>query len=155
MKKPKRPSVLGQNLRRIRMGRSLDQDALAELSGIRQPTISGLETGRQQSALADVVGHLAKALEVSTDELLGVREESPPYGRPPGVVSEEEKLLQAWRSLSGRGRITLMGIMRTLLDQEKAERKGDGQAALIAGGLGRPYRGGRRRGWCAGTRKAG
>jgi transcriptional regulator with XRE-family HTH domain len=73
---PRRPKTLiiskkevGQRLRAIRLAQDMSQVKLAELLGITQSNVSGLERG-VRSLTIHQVAKLAKALGVTTDELL-------------------------------------------------------------------------------------
>lgn len=56
-------------LKEIREKRNLTQDELAELSGVRQSTISNIELGHTVNPGLDTLQKLSKALGVSLDEL--------------------------------------------------------------------------------------
>ena len=56
-------------LSQARRKRGLTQDELSARSGIDQTTISSLETGRKGSPRFDTVIRLAKALDVSPEQL--------------------------------------------------------------------------------------
>lgn len=58
------------NLRVIRKQKGLSQEQLAELTNIDRVSISMYETGKKNPNV-DRLKRLAKALDVSTDELLG------------------------------------------------------------------------------------
>lgn len=73
---PRRPKTqfvskqaIGQRLRAIRLAQGLSQEKLADLLGITQSNVSGLERG-VRSLTIHQVAKLAAALGVSTDELL-------------------------------------------------------------------------------------
>jgi len=55
----RRPQDMGQALRRIRRARQLTQAQLAELTGLRQPTISELEQGAPGTRLQTLFDVLA------------------------------------------------------------------------------------------------
>jgi transcriptional regulator with XRE-family HTH domain len=61
--------VFARNLRSARHARGLSQEALADEAGIDRGYISALERARY-SATIDVVGKLAKALDVDPGTLL-------------------------------------------------------------------------------------
>ena len=65
--------TLGNKVKKRREELGISQSELAEMTKISQPGISRLENGRytQSSPLVVV---LAKALKISTDELLGMDE---------------------------------------------------------------------------------
>ncbi len=57
-------------LRDLRAARGLTQEALAELAGVRQATISQIERGATSRIDLDVLERLAAALGVQPGELL-------------------------------------------------------------------------------------
>lgn len=61
--------AVGQRLKAIRLSQGMSQEKLAELLGITQSNVSGLERG-VRSLTIHQVAKLASALGVSTDELL-------------------------------------------------------------------------------------
>lgn len=60
---------LAENLRRLREGRGLSQQRMAQLAGIPRPTWASLEAGGANPTLA-VLGKAAAALQVPIDELI-------------------------------------------------------------------------------------
>lgn len=56
-------------LRELRTAAGLSQEALANLAGIRQATVSGLETGRTRRVDLPALERLAKALGVEPHQL--------------------------------------------------------------------------------------
>ena len=62
-------AVVGRNVRRLRVERSLPQDALAHDAGIHVTYLSGLENGRRNPTVL-VVERLAQALGVQETELV-------------------------------------------------------------------------------------
>lgn len=63
-------SPLGFRIRELRLARQWSQAQLAEKVGVRQATISGLETGRTRRVDLDTIDALARALGVQPGELL-------------------------------------------------------------------------------------
>jgi transcriptional regulator with XRE-family HTH domain len=61
--------LVGANVARIRRERSLTQEALAELSGLSQQYLSGLERGQRNPTIVTLY-ELASALGVSHVELV-------------------------------------------------------------------------------------
>lgn len=57
-------ATLGERLRKARNLRGLSQITLGELSGISQPTISDLETGKTQDATSDTLLKLSNILRI-------------------------------------------------------------------------------------------
>jgi len=69
---PSTENGFAQRLVSIRAARELTQTELAEMTGLTQRTISHYETGAGYPPAPTVVD-LAKALKVTTDELLGAK----------------------------------------------------------------------------------
>jgi DNA-binding Xre family transcriptional regulator len=65
-------SPIALRLKELRQERGLSQAALAKRAGIRQATISELETGKSQAITFDVLERLARALQVAPGEILDV-----------------------------------------------------------------------------------
>lgn len=63
--------TFAQRLKALRMERDMDQDALADASGVSKGAIARYETGRNIPRV-DVVVSLASALGCSCDVLIGV-----------------------------------------------------------------------------------
>ena len=66
---------LGSRLREIRKRGGLTQKQLEELSGILQNTISRIEIGTIKVITTPTLVALARALNVTTDHLLGIEEQ--------------------------------------------------------------------------------
>lgn len=62
-------TLLAANLKRLRDGKGLSQQALADLSGVPRPTVAHLESGQANPTLS-VVSKLARSLGVTLDGLL-------------------------------------------------------------------------------------
>ena len=69
--------ILGERVRRRRMALGLNQTAFADTVGIPVPTLSSIEHGHQSIYVERAV-HLAQALGVSTDYLLGLTDDPQP-----------------------------------------------------------------------------
>ncbi len=69
--------MIGQNIRRLRKQQGISQEQLAEQVDISLTHMSHIETGNTKLSLP-VLAALAKALGVSTDELLRERNKSLP-----------------------------------------------------------------------------
>ena len=74
---------LASRLRQVRRAKDHTQQQLGALAKINYTTISRIESGEAKQVYADTVRDLAKALEVSTDYLLGLTDDpTPPRKRP-------------------------------------------------------------------------
>lgn len=60
---------LGRNVRRLRVGKELSQEAFADEAGIHRTYVSDIERGARNPTIT-VVERLAVALGVGADELL-------------------------------------------------------------------------------------
>lgn len=61
-------------VKKLRKGRKLSQQELAEVLGLTQTTISGIESGIRTTTIEKLI-LLAKFFDVSTDYLLGLKDE--------------------------------------------------------------------------------
>ena len=62
--------TLNLRLKEFRQHRGLSQAQLARMVGVRQATVSGLETGKSRRVELDLLEKLAKALNVKPAALL-------------------------------------------------------------------------------------
>lgn len=63
-------STVAKNIRKHRKQRGLSQDKLSRLADVSHATIIKIESGGIQSPTIDTVQKIAKALDISLDELL-------------------------------------------------------------------------------------
>jgi len=61
---------LSTNLKKLREKKGLSQDRLAKLADIANNTIIKIEAGKNQNPTLDTLNKIAKALEVSVDDLI-------------------------------------------------------------------------------------
>ena len=102
--------ILKTRLREIREIRKLSQSAAGRLAGCGQTKISAYETGKSKPQYQTLV-HLADALQVSIDYLLGRTDEMEPKIILEDVLEEDEiELILKYRSLSKEKKIKLSGI---------------------------------------------
>ena len=62
-------STIGKNIRRYRKKLGLSQDKLSKLAGVAYNTVVKIESGENQNPTITTVQKIAKALNVSLDEL--------------------------------------------------------------------------------------
>ena len=62
-------SNITKNLRKLRETKGLSQEKLARLADVANNTIIKIEAGKNQNPTLDTLKKIAKALEVSLDEL--------------------------------------------------------------------------------------
>lgn len=62
-------STITKNLRKLRETKGLSQEKLARLSDVANNTIVKIEAGKNQNPTLETLQKIAKALDVSIDEL--------------------------------------------------------------------------------------
>jgi len=63
-------STIGKNIRRYRKKLGLSQDKLSKLAEVAYNTIVKIESGENSNPTLDTLKKIAKALEISVDELI-------------------------------------------------------------------------------------
>lgn len=61
---------LAKNITRLRKSKELSQEKLARLADVANNTLIKMESGENQNPTLDTLKKVAKALEVSVDELI-------------------------------------------------------------------------------------
>ena len=62
--------IISKNIKKLRKAKDLSQDKLSRLADVSHATIIKIESGGIQSPTIDTVQKIAKALDVSLDELM-------------------------------------------------------------------------------------
>jgi len=62
---------LAKNITRLRKAKGLSQEKLARLADVANNTLIKMESGENQNPTLETLKKVAKALEVSVDELIG------------------------------------------------------------------------------------
>lgn len=62
---------LAKNIERLRKAKGLSQEKLARLADVANNTLIKMESGENQNPTLETLKKVAKALEVSVDELIG------------------------------------------------------------------------------------
>jgi len=62
---------LSNNLKKLREKKGLSQDRLAKLADVANNTIIKIEQGENMNPTLDTLQKIAKALEISVDDLIG------------------------------------------------------------------------------------
>jgi transcriptional regulator with XRE-family HTH domain len=78
--------MLGMRVRRAREAADMTQEQLAVAAGLKQWHISRIESGGIKDVKGETLVRLARALNVTTDYLLGLEEEEGTELQPAGVV---------------------------------------------------------------------
>ncbi|NFT08738.1 helix-turn-helix domain-containing protein [Clostridium botulinum] len=63
-------SILGQNIKRIRINRGIKTTQLSKRAKVGISTISQIESGSRQSLKSDTLNKIAEALNVSVEDLM-------------------------------------------------------------------------------------
>jgi|SRR5687768_14745569 len=121
-KKVQPSSAFGERLMRLRMARGLTQTQLAELIGSSQRAISSYETIAEYPPTAVLI-KLAKALEVSTDLLLGLK-----LPRKTSEPKEDPEMRRLWkrfqlvRSLPDKDQRAVIRLINSLVSVKETRR---------------------------------
>jgi len=110
----------GLRLRYARKLRKFDQTQLASAAGIKQPSLSELETGETKEPTGPVLIALSKALKVRSEWL--ITGEDPIEPDQTVLTQNERELLELYRGASNRWKLAIkyMAGMRNDEQQEKA-----------------------------------
>jgi transcriptional regulator with XRE-family HTH domain len=86
--------TIGERIKTRRAKLGLSQYDVAGLAEVRRPTIAELETNKRMTVSSDILKRLARALQCSTDYLVGMYEEDdmtrPPRRRRMPAPTREE-----------------------------------------------------------------
>lgn len=107
-------SSLGERIRALRKTKGLSQVRLAQLAGIKQPSLSELETGESKVAAGDTLVRLAAALECNPDWLATGK--GSPVVALLDISPDENELLAIWRSLSEQNQELLMHLAHKMVE---------------------------------------
>lgn len=98
----------GKNLKRILDDRGISQRWLADAANTQEATISRYITGVNKSSRLDILANIAKALDVSTDYLLGITDVPKVKS---ATTTEERILLNAFNNASERDKAVLWQLL--------------------------------------------
>jgi len=68
-------SLLGTNIKKIRNEKNMSISTLSKLSEVSSPTISQIESGARKSLISKNVEKIAKALDVTINDLFSIKDE--------------------------------------------------------------------------------
>lgn len=105
------PDIFQERLRAARRLREMDQAQLAAKAGLPAASISHFEKGNRKPSF-DNLRRLARALDVSTDFLLGTVDEV-------GLGAAGQTLYRHVENLSDEDRSLAEGIMKLLADKNR------------------------------------
>lgn len=92
----------------VRKARGMTQVELAERSGMSQAGLSRIEGGVDLSMTADTLVKIARALEVSSDYLLGLTDDPRPVIEGPPITLQEWAIIQCVRDGNLRQALRLL-----------------------------------------------
>ncbi len=109
-------SKLGENIRRYRESKRLNQSDLARKIGRQPNLISRYESGEVPNPGSEVIADIAKALGVTPSELLGeeiTSREVIDWIKSHDLTDDEKALIEAYR---GMERLSRLGVLAFLAD---------------------------------------
>jgi transcriptional regulator with XRE-family HTH domain len=121
--------TVGQRIRDLRVARKLTQEQLAKAIGIKQGSLTQLETGKSKAPASKTLTKLARLFEVDPEWLMTGRGPQHPVS---SLGDEESELVLLYRSLSTEGRAYVLGRARTL-HQDEFERRDHPEAGKPPG----------------------
>lgn len=111
------PKTVGGRLRKLRLARKLTQQQLAKILGIKQGSLTQLETGKSKGPAASTLTRAARFFEVDPEWLMtGKGSEEPVASLEP----DESELILIYRSLSPAGRAYLAARAKALHQDERS-----------------------------------
>lgn len=106
-------NVLAERVREARRRAGVNQWQLAEAAGVSNETISRIERGRFSPALPTLC-RIAKALDVSLDHLVGLKDKPPPRETPSLKGMRSQRLLARMEQLTPTAQHALLTIIKLL-----------------------------------------
>ena len=103
--------MIGQRLKELRTNAGITQEKISNYLNISREAYSLYETNKRQMNY-DTICTIAEFYNVSTDYLLGLSDEKCRFE----LTTEEEELINLYRSLNHRDRKLLISISKTMLD---------------------------------------
>jgi len=119
-------TTIGARVRSLREHRDWSQEDLAGASELQRPHISLIENNERTPG-ADSLAKLARALQTSTDYLLGLTDNpapTPVANHPSLRDPAFAELADAWPNLSPVIQESMLNVIRVFL-QVKAEKRGE------------------------------
>jgi transcriptional regulator with XRE-family HTH domain len=109
---------LGERIARLRRDRGLTQVELAEKIGIIQPVLSDYERGRLR-LYAEMVARFGVALDVSADELLGLKSRRRDRSRDDPETRRIWKIFQLVAGLPEKDRRAVVRLVHSLVSAKE------------------------------------
>ena len=111
--------TVGERIRDLRLARKLTQQQLAKAIGIKQGSLTQLETGKSKAPASITLTKLARLFEVDPEWLMTGKGPQHPVS---SLGDEESELVLLFRSLSTEGRAYVLGRARTVHQDEYEHR---------------------------------
>ena len=102
----------GMILKRLLEERGISQKWVADAAGTKEATISRYVNGVNKSSRLDILVSIAKALNVSTDYLLGITDVPQ---QKSDMTAEERLMLSAYRKASERDKSIVWSVLEAYL----------------------------------------
>lgn len=112
---------VGLRLRNARIKRGLTQKDLAQLSGVKQSTISEVETGESKSPSGTNLVHLAHALRIRPEWLVTGKEPMIAGGVSNVIPLEAELLAINWLKLAPEVRSKVADMIEEMVKNSRAD----------------------------------
>ncbi len=122
-------SVIGENIRNLRISKGMSQAALAEKIGETRQTLWKYESGTVTNIPVVKIEALAEALSCDPSELLGweqegnVEREIFMEERAPYLTRKEAEMLENFQSLNRENKDKMLLEIKALLEKQQSEEK--------------------------------
>lgn len=109
---------VGLRLRHARKLRKLNQEQLAKLAGVKQPSISEIETGETKEITGPNLLKICKALHVRPEWLLTGEDPIEPLPAE-DLTNDERELLAAYRGATAQWKLSIRYMARMQHDKQR------------------------------------
>jgi len=117
-----RVTMRGDRVKRLREGYEYSQGQLALQSGVDRSLISRIERGIRPNVYVETAGALARALNTTTDYLVGLSSNPfPSHQSPEPATDLEHALLERFRKLTGEQQRLALAQVDLLLEYGQPE----------------------------------
>lgn len=110
------PKTVGERIRKLRLARKLSQEQLAKAVGIKQGSLTQLETGKSKSPKSSTLTKLARLFEIDPEWLMTGKGTQQPVA---SLEPEEAELITFFRDLSPEGQAYIFGRTKSLHTEER------------------------------------
>jgi transcriptional regulator with XRE-family HTH domain len=110
------PKTVGERIRKLRLARKLTQEQLAKVLGIKQGSVTQLETGKSKSPKSSTLTKAARYFEVDPEWLMTGKGPQQPVASLDPVEAE---LIAFYRDLSPEGQAYVFGSAKSVHQTER------------------------------------